>query len=577
MIDSTTGQALLITNHQGTVPILPNLHWALSSTNALTSQNRMLVPRSSAALERSPEARMSQLVQRLGFLSEHYSQQAVELETLYFLKKQLRLRNQELKEERTQRQVLTEQLKERDRAYETIIFLRQQIRTLKGELGCERSKATARERDLDLALQQLLTSSQLNSSAQEELFRLYQEEIVYGGLVESEFEQSQQEQQHLKEYILNQEEIIAKQNEELVELRQKVSLYQRLFKEIKAAFAPLSALVFRSGDLSQLPPIQLLDSITTQDTPVGSEEQEEEAASSPKQDREISSSSLTRLFREKIVRLSASHENKKHITKKPRWGKISMLLLFFVLTTFGTTDLFSHLRPFELHKSPDLLRPIEYCPPLTDTMVTPHGITSRWLASYHQLHFPVVVLDPGHGGYDPGAKNKDGWRESDFTLEMSLQIEKYLTAMGAHVVMTRRTDRFVSLVQRRELANRFPQSCLVSIHLNAHPIWSNREAHGFSVFYNDDQSLPLAKSIYNSTASILYLKSYNKGIIDGRRFFSPGNSHLGLLKNCLNPGVLVETSFISHDYDFRLLQDVSFRDRMAHTIAQGIIDNQKCP
>src|SRR6478736_1807146 len=80
--------------------------------------------------------------------------------------------------------------------------------------------------------------------------------------------------------------------------------------------------------------------------------------------------------------------------------------------------------------------------------------------------FETVVIDPGHGGNDEGTQ----WRhvsEKELTLSVAQRVEKILREKHVQTVMTRYCDSFVSLDERAEVANRYPESLLLSIHFNA--------------------------------------------------------------------------------------------------------------
>ena len=81
---------------------------------------------------------------------------------------------------------------------------------------------------------------------------------------------------------------------------------------------------------------------------------------------------------------------------------------------------------------------------------------------------PTIVIDAGHGGHDNGA-SRNGLHEKDLTLDTALRLEKLLMKKGFSVVLTRRTDSFVELPGRVEIANRIRRALFVSIHFNALP------------------------------------------------------------------------------------------------------------
>lgn len=93
---------------------------------------------------------------------------------------------------------------------------------------------------------------------------------------------------------------------------------------------------------------------------------------------------------------------------------------------------------------------------------------------------PIVVLDPGHGGHDPGAVNTETrLQEKDVVLEIGLEARRLLLEAGCFVIMTRDKDKFVSLSRRAEISSEAKADAFVSMHCNAA---ENPIAHGFECF-----------------------------------------------------------------------------------------------
>lgn len=92
----------------------------------------------------------------------------------------------------------------------------------------------------------------------------------------------------------------------------------------------------------------------------------------------------------------------------------------------------------------------------------------------------VVAVDPGHGGRDPGAIGAGGVKEKDVNLAVALLLERELSRRGVRVVMTRRDDRYLSLAERRDVANAARADLFVSLHCNALP--PGRRGEGFEVY-----------------------------------------------------------------------------------------------
>jgi N-acetylmuramoyl-L-alanine amidase len=96
---------------------------------------------------------------------------------------------------------------------------------------------------------------------------------------------------------------------------------------------------------------------------------------------------------------------------------------------------------------------------------------------------PTIIIDPGHGGRDEGAR-ANGLVEKQLTLDLGLRIEKLLQAQGFHTVLTRRDDTYMSLASRIELANRVENALYVSLHFNKSSVASVR---GIETFYASEK------------------------------------------------------------------------------------------
>jgi N-acetylmuramoyl-L-alanine amidase len=95
-------------------------------------------------------------------------------------------------------------------------------------------------------------------------------------------------------------------------------------------------------------------------------------------------------------------------------------------------------------------------------------------------YFDIVVLDPGHGGHDHGARGERGLVEKDLVLDISLRAAEQLRSRGVSVLLTREEDRFVDLEERTQLANRAKADLFVSVHANSS---SFRNARGPETFF----------------------------------------------------------------------------------------------
>jgi N-acetylmuramoyl-L-alanine amidase len=167
-----------------------------------------------------------------------------------------------------------------------------------------------------------------------------------------------------------------------------------------------------------------------------------------------------------------------------------------------------------------------------------------------------VVLDPGHGGRDYGARY-GSLREKDLNLDVAKRVERILRKKGVSTYLTRRSDYFVSLTTRASRANRYRNSIYVSIHFNAA---RNRSATGIETFYLSSRGRRLGYQIQSRMVSRLGTR--NRGL--KKRGFS-------VLRKTRGPAVLVECGFLTNSWERNRCRSSSYRQRVAQAIADGIV------
>ncbi|NJO75052.1 MAG: N-acetylmuramoyl-L-alanine amidase [Leptolyngbyaceae cyanobacterium RM1_406_9] len=172
----------------------------------------------------------------------------------------------------------------------------------------------------------------------------------------------------------------------------------------------------------------------------------------------------------------------------------------------------------------------------------------------------VVVIDPGHGGRDPGAIGIGGLREKDVVLSISRQVADLLEREGIQVVMTRADDRALELSTRVQMAQRANANYFVSIHANALNM-SRPDVNGVETFYHRS-GRELAQSIQNSIMQSVNMN--NRGVKQANFY---------VLRNTSMPSVLVEVGFVTGRDDAAKLRDAGFQTTMAGAIARGIVQN----
>ncbi|NER35800.1 MAG: N-acetylmuramoyl-L-alanine amidase [Oscillatoria sp. SIO1A7] len=170
----------------------------------------------------------------------------------------------------------------------------------------------------------------------------------------------------------------------------------------------------------------------------------------------------------------------------------------------------------------------------------------------------LVIIDPGHGGSDPGAVGIGGLREKDVVNDISRQVTRILEENGIQVRMTRQSDRTLELRPRTELANRVNADLFVSIHANAAP-GGYSSANGVETFYYQS-GRRLAQNIQGSIMESFNMR--NRGVKRARFY---------VLRHTRMPAVLVEVGFVTGSSDSRILAQPAQRSRMAQAIARGII------
>jgi len=173
-----------------------------------------------------------------------------------------------------------------------------------------------------------------------------------------------------------------------------------------------------------------------------------------------------------------------------------------------------------------------------------------------------VVIDPGHGGPDPGAIGIGGIRETDVVLQVSKIVKNLLSEKGVKVSLTRTNDVDLDLPPRVSIANNTDADIFVSIHANASR-GKRRDINGMDPFY------------YRGWRGRLLAKKIQKQILR----VSPGSPDRGVkqgrfyvIKNTRMPAVLVEIGFSTGRLDARRLEKITHRKRLAYAIAKGILE-----
>lgn len=215
-----------------------------------------------------------------------------------------------------------------------------------------------------------------------------------------------------------------------------------------------------------------------------------------------------------------------------------------------------------------------------------------------------VVIDPGHGGKDPGAIGRCGLKEKDVALDIARRLGEMLEEEGFRARLTRSDDRFISLAKRAQIANNFSADFFVSIHANAARI---KNTKGFEVYYLSEAADDAAKRLAEEeNASLKFeqasFKVASSGGLEGILWdlVSTENraesvqlaGHISkearkslwvrqrgvksakfyVLKGARMPAILVEVGFITNRDEEEKLKDPAYRNTIAAAITRGILN-----
>jgi N-acetylmuramoyl-L-alanine amidase len=172
----------------------------------------------------------------------------------------------------------------------------------------------------------------------------------------------------------------------------------------------------------------------------------------------------------------------------------------------------------------------------------------------------LVVIDPGHGGPDPGAIGIGNIYEKNLVLPIAQDVAAILAQQGIQTVLTRPDDRDLDLEPRTALANQLNATVFVSIHANAISL-SRPEVNGIETYYyGSTAGLQLAQFIHQSLLHNLPVR--DRGVREARFY---------VLRNTEMPAALAEVGFVTGAEDAPRLADPNYRRQIAAAIAQGIL------
>lgn len=189
--------------------------------------------------------------------------------------------------------------------------------------------------------------------------------------------------------------------------------------------------------------------------------------------------------------------------------------------------------------------------------------------------FPIIIIDPGHGGEDGGAVSADGTIESHINLSIASTSADLARFLGLKVVMTREEDvsihddtaktlrekKVSDLKNRVSLCDSIENGILVSIHQNS--MSSAKSVRGAQVFYNEtNEGVELAQTIQN-----ILNQTINS---DHKKETKPIGSSSYLMRSVSVPAVLVECGFLSNDAECQLLKSTEYQRKISLCIIAAV-------
>ena len=207
--------------------------------------------------------------------------------------------------------------------------------------------------------------------------------------------------------------------------------------------------------------------------------------------------------------------------------------------------------------------------------------------------FDTVIIDPGHGGKDPGAVNSLG-TEANYNLKIAKLLQDNLRKRGFKVVMTRSTDVFLTLQERVKLANLYRDAIFISIHFNSVGSRARSQARGIETFTlspvgvahygrgtkasdniermgnaQDSANIALATAVHWSSIQLLArakLEVPDRGIRRARYSVLTGVKH---------PAILFEGGFMSHPKEKYLINNLTYQRTLAKSMCEAIVFYRK--
>lgn len=211
----------------------------------------------------------------------------------------------------------------------------------------------------------------------------------------------------------------------------------------------------------------------------------------------------------------------------------------------------------------------------------------------------TVVIDPGHGGKDPGTISQGGFKEKDLNLSVAKHLEKELKSKGFKVILTRNQDKFISLEQRVNIARSHNADLFIAVHGNANrkrfmkgieiyylsPARFDSQKRSSSLAQNSGPWLRRPSAVAPDARAILWdlvlTKNYSLSVDAAYVFYStfrnlefavksPRVAPFYVLRNAYVPSILVEVGYLSNRYEEKMLKREYYQQQIAEAISMGV-------
>lgn len=187
-----------------------------------------------------------------------------------------------------------------------------------------------------------------------------------------------------------------------------------------------------------------------------------------------------------------------------------------------------------------------------------YSLDHRFQPLQSQISQATVMIDPGHGGEDPGTLSIDqSHQEKTFTLKTALKLKETLEAFGAKVILTNDRDQFISLKERTDLSNSYQPDLFISLHFDAS---YDTSQSGIATYFYHLEDEGFASTIHQS---LQQLGQNDVGVQFG---------NFQVIRENTVPALLLELGYITNDHDLNQMLNDDYLQQLADAITDGLVN-----